>query len=238
MMNRRERRSTPEESGTTVVEGALVFGIFMTLVLAIVEFGNFFLFWSTGRNAASEGGHDLAIAGSAVGADYEAMRQVKSRLNRLGNNVDYVIVYRAKNVNEKVPLECIAQAEANRTVSDPNPQLLPTGYFRAGASTDPNTFNWLGNVRPDVACNVYYPRNLSLIPGHKEAFTHNPSTTATTPSLDKFWPGNYRTDWISGPVDYGAVYIQTRYDSLTGIIPTRKVAHRAVVQIEPKKSTR
>jgi Flp pilus assembly protein TadG len=236
----RQRADAHAERGTAVVEGALVFGIFMSLILGVVEFGVFFMFWSTGRNAAAEGGHELAIGGSSVTSDYDTLRGMRSQLARMGDAVDYVIIYRAKNINSPVPAECITQAELGKVDTSPTAAFTPYGVFQAtGWGSDPAGFAWKGAVRPTIACNVYYPRNFAILKTNKAVFSTNLSAPVGSPQgLDKFWPGAARTDWITGPVDYAAIYIKTSYTTLTGIVATRSVTHRSVVPIEPKKSSR
>jgi hypothetical protein len=234
---RRRRKANQEESGTTVVEGALVFALFFGLVLAVIEFGLFFLFWSTGRNAASESAHEAAVVGSNSSADYVALKSVRKQLNDIGGRLDYFIIYRAKGIKDTVPQSCLDAAEAGKSTGGPN---APHGVFSGGGSTSVETFDWFGSVRPDVACNIYYRRNLDLIPDNENAFVYNPdpAALAATPSLDRNWPGGFRTDWITGPVDYVGIYIQARYYTATGIVPSRIVKHRAIVQIEPKRANR
>jgi hypothetical protein len=200
------------------------------------------MFWSTGRNAATEAGHEVAIAGRSTNADYSALYVSRNQIRRLGGAIDYVIIYKAKNIKATAPSECIAAAEAGKNDTDP---LTPHGAFRATPTsalmssplvTSVEGFDWNSNSS-DVACNVYYPRNLALMPAQKSAFTYDfLQAQAGYPSLDRFWPGPRRRDWINGPVDYVGTYIRTTYTSTTGIVPSRKVNHNSIVQIEPRRT--
>jgi hypothetical protein len=234
---RRAKRS--DESGTTVVEGALIFSIFLMLVMAVLEFGFFFMFWSTGRSTVTEGGHELGIGGSSALSDYDALKGIRTPILRLGDKVNYIIVYRAKNISTPVPPECITAAEAGLADTSALAAFTPYGYFSAPGESDPQNFNWFGPVRPSVACNVYFPRTYDILKTHKSSFITNLNPLpGDVDGLDKFWPGAARTDWISGPIDYAGIYVNTTYRSMTGIIPSRTVSHRSIVPIEPKKSTR
>jgi TadE-like protein len=227
------------ESGAAVVEGALIFGIFMSIILAIIEFGIFFMFWSGGHNAASETAHEISIAGKSSSADYSGLYASSTALKHLGGRVDYVIVYRAKTLKSTVPQACIEAAKAGKSDSNAlKPYgvfVPPAGYVPPSGATLPTTvenFDWDGTPA-ETACNVYYPRSLAM---PKSAFTYDLTTLAANPSLDRFWPGPKRRDSINGPVDCVGVYIQTDYVSTTGIVPTRKITHNAVIQIEPRRS--
>jgi Flp pilus assembly protein TadG len=227
------REGREREDGAALVEGALVFGIFMSIVLALIEFGIFFMHWSTGRNASSEGAHELAIAGRSSTADYSGIRAVKKQLNTLGGKIDYMIVYRAKNIKDSVPAQCLTAAEAGKSGTDAQ---APHGVFVApDGSPTPETFDWV-NKRATIACNIYYQRNVDLVPASMGAFIYDRNTVNTNPSLDRYWPGGFRTDWMNGPVDYVGFYMQTTYESVTGIIPTRKVKHNTIIQIEPRRA--
>ena len=231
--NKARRRSREDERGAAMVEGALVFGIFMAIVLSLIEFGVFFMHWSTGRNAASEGAHEIAIAGRSNTADYSAIRAVKKQVNALGGKIDYVIVYRAKNIKDSVPPACLAAAEAGKSGTDASE---PHGVFVApDGSPTPEAFDWV-NKRATIACNIYYKRNLDLVPASMGSFIYDRNTVTTNPSLDRYWPGGFRTDWMNGPVDCVGFYMQTTYQSVTGVVPTRKVRHNTIIQIEPRRA--
>jgi hypothetical protein len=229
------------EIGAAIVEGALVFGIFVMIIFAIIEFGFFFMFWSNGRNGASEAAHELAIAGKSNNSDYSGLYAARSQLKQAGGAMDYFIVYRAKNIKSTVPQQCLDAAESGRSA----PLLTPVGFFDPGianagkpieSATDGVGFPWDTAV-PNVACNIYYPRTLSLM-NEKDAFEYNllKATTLNDPGLSRFWPSTRRRDSLNGPVDFVGVYIQTSYHSMTGIVPSRKVNHNAVVQIEPRST--
>jgi hypothetical protein len=233
----KRKHDRTSENGAAVTEGALVFLLFFGLILAVIEFGVFFMFWSTGRNAASESAHEAAVVGADSAADFATLRAARTQLNQIGGRLDYFIIYRASSIREEVPAECLAAAEAGKNNLS---ATAPHGYFQTkDGQTSVEAFDWRTTDRPKIACNVYYRRNVSLaVPNGEAPFRYNVDDVATTPSLDRFWPGGFRTDWITGPVDYVGIYIQTRYTTLTGIVPSRVVKHRAIVQIEPKRGSR
>jgi Flp pilus assembly protein TadG len=228
-----------DEQGAAVVEGALVFGIFMTIVLGLIEFGLFFMFWSSGRNATSEAAHEAALAGKASAADFSALYSIRSQLKTLGGRAEYVIVYRAKSIKDTVPPECLTAAETGKSLTNPD---TPVGDFTDNAGgKNVETFTWESkSKRPQLACNVYYPRMMAALSApatSKDKYTYNvDQAVAGNPSLDRFWPGQRRRDSITGPVDYVGIYIRTQYTSATGIIPSRKVNHNSIIQIEPRST--
>jgi TadE-like protein len=221
------------ESGAAIVEGALVFGIFVMIIFAIIEFGFFFMFWSTGRNGASEAAHEIAIAGKANFADYAGLEAARTQLKRTGKSIDFIIIYRAKNIKDVVPPSCVAEAVSKAGGSN----LTPVGVFNPSPNAGtPETFPWKTAV-PAVACNIYYPSSLDLIPDGKLAFDYSSvKVAAGTPGLSSFWPATKRRDSLNGPVDFAGLYIRCTYNSLTGIVPTRKVNHNAIVQLEPRST--
>jgi TadE-like protein len=229
-----------DERGAAVVEGALVFGIFVMLIFGLMEFGLFFMFWSTGRNGTSEVAHEVAVAGRSNLADYSGLMSVRSQARTLKGRLRYIVVFRADSIKAPIPPECLAEAESK--ITDGSAATTPHGYFFGEASGDTvETFNW-DQKRPKVACNIYYPKNIELLPTGKNSFIYerpcatNCPAIAVLPSLDKFWPGGLRTDWINGPVDYVGVYTSTQYTSVTGIISSRKVTHLSKIQIEPRRT--
>jgi Flp pilus assembly protein TadG len=225
-----------------LVEGALVFGIFITIVLAIIEFGFFFMAWSNGRNGASEAAHEIAIAGRADNADYSALYAARNQLRLNGGALQYVIVYRAKNIKSTAPAACIAEAEAKKGSAPTTPVgVFDPGPAHAGkpveSATDGAGFPW-NTATPNVACNIYYRSTLSLIPDQPGAFEYTVSRAISgDPRLSRFWPSIRRRDSLNGPVDFAGVYLKYSYTSLTGIIPSRTVNHNAVVQIEPRSTS-
>lgn len=223
------------ENGSAVVEGAMIFGLFFFLIFAIIEFGMFFMAWTTGRNAATESAHEAAVAGADGRSDFYAMDAVRANLNRLGGSLDYLIVYRAKSIKATAPIECINEAESKRTVSA-TAQLDPVGVFidnNGGSNVE--LFNWSGSARPKVACNIYYRRHLALI---KESFGYDKLAieAGNPPSADRYWPANKRIDKLIGPVDLLGIHVSQSYASTTGIIPSRRLNHDAVIQIESRTS--
>jgi TadE-like protein len=233
---RKAARRTRSESGAAVVEGAMIFGLFFFLLFAIIEFGLFFMSWNTGRNAATEAAHQAAIVGKASDADYAALLAVRGNLERLGPEFDYMIVFRANGIKDQVPQACVAAAEAGRGVTDP---FVPTGVFQFSDGTGPKTvetFNWSDNPRPEVACNVYYRRHLTLPDGAFRYDRDNVDKVPSEPSLDRFWPGGFRVDRMNGPVDFLGIHIATTYGTATGLLSNRRFVHTSIIQIESRRA--
>ncbi len=231
-----QHRRRHDERGAAVVEGALVFGLFMFIIFMIIEFGMFFRAWSTGRNAATEAAHLSSVAGRAGDADYQAMRSVRQTLSQLQNKADYIIIYRASGIKSTVPPECIEQAEMGKADIANGDLLIPHGKFKSGAHTV-ETFPWDGDLRPEIACNIYYPEQIQTLA--KDAFVYERDEITSVPpepSLDRFWPGGYRVDRLTGPVDFLGVYMQHVFTSPTGLLGERTLKHNSIIQIESRRT--
>jgi hypothetical protein len=236
------------EDGATVVEAAFVTPLFVFILFALVELGPFFQQWSSSKNGAAEGGRMATAAGTSERADYDLLVEMRNSLKNVGKNLDYVIVFRAKTIKDNVPDECVNAAEAGRDLLT----ATPVGAFQ-GEPTDPVTtdyaatavesFNWGGNGAPNLACFVLYQRHFNEVrsPG---AFIYERARIVVSPpdvpvySLNRYWPSQYRIDYLNGPQDYVGVYVQSTYYSPTGIVKTRKIRSTTVNQIEPKTTDR
>jgi hypothetical protein len=236
------------ETGATVVEAAFVTPLFVFILFALVELGPFFQQWSSSKNGAAEGGRMATAAGTSERADYDLLVEMRNSLRSVGKNLDYVIVYRAKTIKDNVPQACVDAAEAGRWA----PTATPVGAFQADknapivtdhTNTAIESFNWGGTSAPSLACFVLYQRHFNEIrtPG---PFTYERARVIAVPpdlpvySLNRFWPSQYRIDYLNGPQDYVGVHVQSTYYSPTGILGTRKIRSTSVNQIEPKTTDR
>jgi Flp pilus assembly protein TadG len=240
--------SCAAERGATVVEAALITPLFVFIIFALVEIGPLFSQWSSGKNTATEGGRMAATAGASVTADWDTFREIRSSATKLGTNLDYVIIFRAASVKSEVPPECITSANANRNA----PSTQPVGAFRA-TSTSPlvtdytshavEDFDWNSGTPVDIACTVLYPRQLTAITSSGPFIYERTKVLAVAPSvpeysLNRFWPGQLRVDYLNGPQDYVGVYVQSRYVGPTGIMSSRTIRSTSINQIEPKRASR
>ncbi len=238
------RRLDRNERGATVVEAALVTLPFITIIFMIMEFGPMFFEWSSGKNAASEGVRLESIVGDGDNADYDTIRSMRNSLKNLGDKLDYVIVYKAKNLRDKVPTVCTALA----TSRQPDVDTDPVGLFVSDPGLTVENYPWGAPSAPPIqtACNVYYPRMFSLpnIPNWKY---DRDKAIAPVPvfSLDRFWPGRYRVAYLSGPQDFVGVYVQSSHRSITGLFPQlgtdakpRIIRNTGIVRIEPSRATK
>ena len=241
---------TRSERGATVVEAAIVTPLFIGILFMILELGPFFFEWSSGKNGATEGVRLIAAAGRSRTADYDTVQSMRNSLKNLDKKLDYVIVFKARNLHSKVPAACITAAEAGKNL--PSTNLDPVGVFAAPVSTDTSAeptvvdttvtvesgYDWNKTVaQPWITmCNVYYARMFDEPVG---AWTYQSDwkvSNPTHPSFDHNWPGDYRRDFQSGPQDIVGVYVQSHHDSITGFFPqlnNRTIRNQAVVRIEP-----
>jgi Flp pilus assembly protein TadG len=236
------------EDGATVVEAAFVTPLFVFILFALVELGPFFQQWSSSKNGAAEGGRMATAAGTSERADYDLLVEMRNSLRAVGKNLDYVIVFRAKTIKDNVPQSCVDAAEAGRWAAT----ATPVGAFQASktspivtdyTSTAIESFSWGGASAPNLACFVLYQRHFDEVrtPG---PFTYERARVVAVPpeipvySLNRFWPSQYRIDYLNGPQDYVGVYVQSSYYSPTGILQSRKIRTTSVNQIEPKTTDR
>lgn len=223
-----------DEHGAVVVETALVAPLLFFIIFMIIETGPLFLLWSSDKHAAQEGARMATVAGQTSTADYNILKAMAAPLAAVGNRLDYVIVFRAKDLYDKVPPECITAANAAQAANIPATQAV--GYFkRADSGLTMTTgsdqtalagFDWT-KARPTVACNVYRFNQRNLGEGYFQY-----SATGSPLSLDRFWPATKRNDTIAVKQDYAGVYVQSRYTSMTGIIQSRVVQHTYVGVLE------
>ncbi len=227
-------RRPRSERGAVVVETALIAPFLFFLIFMIIETGPLFMLWSSTKHSAQEGARMATVAGQTSTADYSILKAMAAPLVPVGNRLDYVIVFRAKDLYDKVPPECVAAADAAITANLPATE--PVGYFKRADSgltmttgSDQSAlagFDWT-KARPTVACNVY---RLGTLTQPENRFQYN--STGSPLSLDRFWPATYRNDTIAARQDYAGVYVQSRYTSMTSLIKGRKIAHTYVGVIE------
>jgi Flp pilus assembly protein TadG len=228
------------EKGAAVVEAAIITPLFIALILAIFEFGPLFLGFGASRNAVSEGVRQASIVGSSPSADYDVVQAMRESLKNLGPDLDYIIVYKGKDIKSGPPVACITAAETGLSATDTN----PVGAFDGGMNLTvnpsvkytPETYDW-GKPAPVglVACNVYYRRMFDV---PKARWLYDKSTAAVSPSLDRHWPGSARVDYQSGPQDFVGIFVQHKIQSPTGFFKSRTVRNTGIVRIEPVRANK
>jgi TadE-like protein len=234
------------ENGAAVVEAAIITPLFFMFILAIFEFGPLFFQLGSVKNGVSEGVRLASIAGSSASADYDTIQSMRNSLKNLGPQLDYVIVYKAKNMHAGPPDACkvvakggLAGVSATAAVG-----VFDAGNSPAGIKWTTETFDF-GLPRaidqPITACNVYYRRMFNT---PKAAWIYDRSLAIPTPpalpqfSLDRYYPGSVRVDYQSGPQDFVGVYVQSQYKSPTGLFSPRTVQSFGVVRIEPVRANK
>jgi TadE-like protein len=243
------KQKRARERGAVVVEAAIITPLFFSLIMAIVEFGPLFFQLGSVKNAVSEGVRLASIDGSAGTADYDTIQSMRETLKNVGSSLDYVIVYKAKNISEPPPDICKQQADlpANRNATSATQAV---GVFDAGnfpVTAVPwtvETYNF-DTARPFdkplVACNIYYRR---MFDTPKPFWVYDRALAAVLPpatpsfSLDRYFPGSVRVDYQSGPQDFVGVYVQAQYTSPTGMFKPRKIRANGVVRIEPVRANK
>lgn len=245
-------RRRGSERGSLAVEAALITPLFVLLIFGAAEFGPLFLHSSAIKNAAVDAAREASSAGKAPDADWALLRSLRPSLNPIRNRFDYVIVYRAGSIDEDPPAECVAEGdrwskrlgtEPTRVESGGKPDDVdgfpdPVGVFvpPLGVPLDQNTsltFHWGIEPTAPVACNIYYLKDLSLA-----ASRFGAKTAGQGKEMDYFWPGGNRVDYMTGPQDFLGVYIQMYNTSTSGFFKGHLIKHRAIMQIEARRSSR
>ena len=163
-----------------------------------------------------------------------------------------VQLIRAGSVKDEVPSACVTAADAGKGAA----LLTPVGAFQATATSPIVTdytshavedFDWNSGTPPSIACTVFYQRQLlslknsgPFVYDRAKVLATPPTVQATPPeySLNRFWPGQFRVDYLNGPQDYVGVYVQSHYDGPTGLLTARTLKSISINQIEPKRATR
>jgi hypothetical protein len=245
----RKRRN---EGGAAVVEAAIITPLFFSLILGICEFGPMFFQYGSVKNSVSEGVRLASIVGSSATADYDTVRAMRNSLKNVGQQLDYIIVYKAANIKAGPPAECKTAADAGLTGTDANTAVglfdagnAPGGAPHYGAAWTVETFDFgapraIGDP-PIIACNIYYRR---MFETPKALWTYDRAAAVPTPptaplfSLDRYYPGSVRVDYQSGPQDFVGVFVQSQYNSPTGLFGARKIRNFGVVRIEPVRANK
>lgn len=233
-------KRTAAERGAAIVEAAFVTPLFFLLIMAIFEFGPMFFEWGSGKNAVSEGVRAASISGANASSDYDVVQSMRNTLKNLGPKLDYVIIYKGDNLRSSPPAACLTAAEANKTSAS----VLPVGVFATATSTNVETFDW-GAPRvpanPITACNIYYRRMFDLPRAQwiydRDVIMANSGNPAVA-SLDRYWPSPVRIDYASGPQDFIGIYVQSTYQSPSGIMRNRQIKHKGIVRIEPSRANK
>ncbi len=204
---RRLGRRKPEETGASIVEAAIVAPLFFLFVFAIIEVGVFLY----NANAVSNASRDAAREGStwAAGplADYNILRAANRSLGVLAARTDAVIVFKASGPNGVVPPACVtAIPTSSRGVSD--------------------------------TCTIYRLSDLKTMDETSFGWSDLNTPLQNAGKLDVNWPATKRVEEVTGLVqpDWVGVYVQANHKSLSGVVPSRKIRHTSIAQIEPQRA--
>jgi hypothetical protein len=207
------RRRMRGESGTTLVEAALVVPLLFTVLFGTMEFAWFLKDRMTINNAALDAARELSSSASIAEADFNALRRANKTLSALGKLPEAIVVFKAtatSGAGAKVPAEC----------------LTATARMQGGIV--------------DV-CNVYSPINVYDVSGDFDVdatdFGHSPlDPFAPSTKLDRYYPARSRSDRRS-QLEYVGIYIEVDYRPLTGVLNnSRIISATSVVPIESRRA--
>ncbi len=196
------------DTGSVVVELALVAPFLIVLVLGILEFGSAFRERSNLSGALQSAARIEAASGATRSADYLALQSFYAQMNQSKNlTVDKVVIYRTTNGNGS-PLSptCLTNASGS-------------------AANDCSVYTWaqvtqVGNDSGGTVLSTHFGTS---------------GTTCATSAWDFNYCPLDRHVEQSDPPDYVGVYAKVTYKSLTGMLPsTVTMTDQAVYRIDPK----
>ena len=120
---------------------------------------------------------------------------------------DAVIVFRAATANDSVPSACVA--------------AIPTGSRGIA----------------DV-CNIYRFADLNTMDETAFGWSDLNTTAENAGKWDVNWPATKRIEEVTGMVDpdWVGVYVQANHQSLSGVVPSRKIRKTSIARIEPQRA--
>jgi hypothetical protein len=104
-----------KEKGAAAVEGAIIFPLFVLLIVGIMESGLFMKHRSEVRQSVASASRAGSVIAFDPDADYQILQELRRSLKEEVSKVEYVIVYKPANAtigNDKPSADCIAAAEA------------------------------------------------------------------------------------------------------------------------------
>jgi TadE-like protein len=103
----RNERNERNERGATIVESAIIMGIFFTLLMGLVEGGLRVFGISSVHSAVSEAARQGSTWAASPLADYQILRAVRSNTDSTPLDVTGVIVFKAAGPSTVVPSLCL-----------------------------------------------------------------------------------------------------------------------------------
>ena len=96
------------ERGASIVEAALLAPVFLTVLLAIFEFGLLLRNDLALGNATVAGARAGSVAADSADADYLVLRAIEHGIDAWGvDDLDFVVVFRASGPSATVPAACL-----------------------------------------------------------------------------------------------------------------------------------
>jgi Flp pilus assembly protein TadG len=202
----RARRNGDDERGAALVEFAVCLSLIITIAFGVIEFGNAWNEKLEVETAARSGARVGSSLATARLADYGILQATSSVLNDIGlSNVDYVVIYKASNVNGVRQGGC---------AQDP-----PVSVSTTTSTTNP--------------CNVYTGAQLASLT--QTSFTGTTSCGTTAPDRYWCPLGRQNVQGATGGADYIGVYVKAKYKTATGLFKSPfSIASTAVMRLEPK----
>ena len=85
--------------------------MFLTILLAVVEFGLIFFEYLTTSSATRNGAHIGSTAGNDPLADYQILQKIRSSSSTMpSGEIQTIVIYKASATNSAVPSACLSGA--------------------------------------------------------------------------------------------------------------------------------
>ncbi len=143
------------ERGAAVVEAVLVTPLFLLIIVGIIELGPAFLNWNGIHSGTREAARVGSVAGAVPDADFQILREVKTRMRASVSKINYVIVFKGTTTVDDPPAACITSAQTLGrgvlglcNVYYPADFARPQSAFGNGTLTSADA-NWAPNTRKD-----------------------------------------------------------------------------------------
>jgi Flp pilus assembly protein TadG len=162
-----ETATQRDERGAAAVETALILPLFVLLIFGIIEVGSMFLNLSAVRNASRDAARQASASASSPTADQEALAAAGKSLSALVGSLEGIIIFKANNINDHVPSNCVTALHTGAAVVGPNhcniyhaDQVRNPDITNFGAATVGGPFwdgNWPAQLRNDSLSTTQTP---------------------------------------------------------------------------------
>ncbi len=222
-MSMRAARSRMAVRGQSIVEFALVIPVFLFLVIGIIEVGVLYMKMASYQEAALQAARVVAASGISADADTEGLLTLQQTLGLTGlDKVNAVTIYDSTVSGGFAVTPPVETCRANNT--PPACDNAHTTYVYSPAA---QAFVCQETLQPPP-CNTTTVTIASNV--YTESYWNPPTRDDTEAAITSGTP--LSVDLNAG-LDHVGVAISFRYQSITGLIPSRTVTQTAETLMEP-----